>query len=269
MTTLVCWVGVDSHGPTSVYIASDSRISWGDNRWNLGRKLYASKNSANILGFSGKISLPSQVLGQIMELIDNGIMFSETDTFEVKLEKIRRFVDYSYKSLPANVSGKFTIVYASRSNIKMNSTFHVATIKGSAYKIVKAEVLNLPSSSDVIHRSGSGYSVFKKNYEKWVGDPREKKIRTSRAVFSSLCESISSGKDPFTGGAPQLVGLYRSEGNGQSFGVIHEQKRFLYGALVEDGHNFNQVEWRNELFEICCGEQMSIKGKAQRQPKII
>lgn len=269
MTTLICWVGVDSHGPTSIYIASDSRISWGDERWNLGRKLYASKNSANILGFSGKISLPSQVLGQVIELIDNGVMFSETDTFEVKLEKIRSFVEHSYNSLPKNVSGNFTIIYASRTKVKMDSTFHVATIRGNAYKFVKSEVLALPSSSDVIHRSGSGRSVFKKNYEEWVGDPREKKIRTSRAVFSSLCESISSGKDPFTGGAPQLVGLYRSGGNGQSFGVIHRQQRFLYGALVENGHNLNQVEWRNELFEICCGEQMTIKGRAQRQPKII
>ncbi|HFQ4941814.1 TPA: hypothetical protein ACGUTZ_004370 [Vibrio vulnificus] len=269
MTTLVCWAGVDPHGPTSVYIGSDSRISWKPSRWNLARKLYASKNSADIFGFSGKVDLPCHALGQIVELIDAGLFFETSDSFDVRLEAVRKFVYNSYQSLPKRVSGKFTIVYASRIGVKMNSSFHIGIIKGNSAKQVVAEVLPLPEKSSLVHRSGSGSSEFRKQYETWVGQPLENKISTSRAVFGALCESIDSGKDPYTGGAPQLVGLYRSGGNGQSFGVIHKGQRYMYGALVENGCGINNIQWHNELFEICCGETMQVKDKAQRQPKVV
>jgi hypothetical protein len=29
MTSIVIWAGVDSHGPSSLYMAADSRITWG------------------------------------------------------------------------------------------------------------------------------------------------------------------------------------------------------------------------------------------------
>lgn len=29
MTMLASWIGIDTYGPTSAYIVSDSRISWG------------------------------------------------------------------------------------------------------------------------------------------------------------------------------------------------------------------------------------------------
>jgi hypothetical protein len=46
----------------------------------------------------------------------------------------------------------------------------------------------------------------------------------SRAVFIGFCDALVSGQDPFSGGAPQLVGLYR-HGAGMHFGI------FLRGNL--------------------------------------
>lgn len=269
MTTLVCWVGVDSHGPTSIYIASDSRISWDGKRWDYGRKIYASKTSPDLLAFCGTVAFPSQVLGQLIEQIENGLLFEQSDPFELKLDRIEQVIKRNYKSLPLIVSGDFTVIYASRSGVKKTTKFNVAKIIGRPSKSVESEILEIPTSSDVIIRSGSGRTAFLKKFEEWVGDPRMKKIRTSRAVFGALCESISSGSDPYSGGAPQLVGLYRSGGNGNNFGVIYDNKRYLYGTELEDyGLDLSKINWHNELFERCCGKTMTLKGKAQRQPKV-
>lgn len=42
MTMLVSWIGVDTHGPSSVYIAADSRISWTqEHKFDFGKKVFA------------------------------------------------------------------------------------------------------------------------------------------------------------------------------------------------------------------------------------
>ena len=58
MTTLISWVGIDQRRPTSLYLASDSRISWGSqhHRWDVGRKLFSCKVSADIFGYCGDVS---------------------------------------------------------------------------------------------------------------------------------------------------------------------------------------------------------------------
>ena len=90
MTTLFSWTGIDTHGPASIYIASDSRISWGKNAtWDAGRKLFASKNFPEIFGYCGSVSFPIQILGQLIEHIDDGLLLSESDSIEIKIEKIK------------------------------------------------------------------------------------------------------------------------------------------------------------------------------------
>jgi hypothetical protein len=75
--------------------------------------------------------------------------------------------------------------------------------------------------------------------------------RTSRAVFSAFCDSFRSGTDSFSGGAPQLVGLYR-KGVGESFGIIYQNARYLFGVPAgPDEAALMALEWRNELFERC------------------
>lgn len=50
MTMLVSWIGVDTHGPSSVYIAADSRISWTqEHKFDFGKKVFASKNILKFL----------------------------------------------------------------------------------------------------------------------------------------------------------------------------------------------------------------------------
>ena len=67
MTVLIGWIGVDSRVPCSAYLMSDSRISWNDQlgAYDYGRKLFAFKNSPDILGYCGDVTFPSMVLSRL------------------------------------------------------------------------------------------------------------------------------------------------------------------------------------------------------------
>ena len=270
MTTLLSWTGIDTHGPASVYIASDSRISWGiSNTWDVGRKVFSSKIRPEIFGYCGSVFFPIQILGQLVELIDSEIFFLDEEPFTQKLEKVRKTIENSYNSLPVSQKGTCTILYASRVGLRMQSSFHAAESRVSG-KAVTSKEIPLPAQSGIIVSAGSGKISLRKWHEEWGGSPNKDPYqsgRTSRNVFSAFCDSLVAKEDPFSGGAPQLVGLYRN-GPANSFGVIHNNKRFLNGTELSDINLMNRIEWRNSLFERCCGDSMQILKKAQRQPKL-
>jgi hypothetical protein len=89
MTTLFSWLSVDNRGPSSIYIVSDSRITWGSSgkRWDSGRKVFATK-SADIFGYCGEVLFPSLVLSQLGDLIDRDILWSSDCAAENRHSKI-------------------------------------------------------------------------------------------------------------------------------------------------------------------------------------
>lgn len=269
MTTLLAWTGIDTHGPASVYIASDSRISWGSGRyWNVGRKVFASKTRPEVFGYCGAVTFPIQILGQLVDLIDLGLFFSESDSYDSKLEKVIAKISDSYRNLPISQHEKCQIFYASRVGSRMSSTFHAATIDVNRGG-VSASKIDYPKNSGIIAMAGTGKPSLAFSYEEWIGphykDPSQLG-RTSRSVFGAFCDALASGKDPYSGGAPQLVGLYRA-GAAKAFGIIYNGSRYINGLEVSVIPGLNSVEWRNNLFERCCGENMEILKSAQRQPR--
>ena len=77
MTMIVGWVAVDQRSPASVYIASDSRFTWGEQssfEFDYGRKVFACKNSADIFVYCGDVLFPSIALGRVVEMADNGLL---------------------------------------------------------------------------------------------------------------------------------------------------------------------------------------------------
>src|SRR5690242_2909889 len=116
MTSLVAWIGVDTHGPGSVYFSSDSRISWSaDRTWDSGRKLFASKKYPHILGYCGDVTLPVQTLSQITELIDEGLLLRTDDDPEVCVEKVLSVLLEAVKSYPEGAKQPFDVIYGFRS----------------------------------------------------------------------------------------------------------------------------------------------------------
>jgi hypothetical protein len=250
VTSLICWIGVDQRGPASAYLASDSRISWETNprrRWDTGRKLFASRLEPELLGYVGQVLFPSQALPQIIDLVDAGLLFEKSVSPEAKRTSIFNVIKNQFEDYPVDRGQAFTIIYCTRYGLGMESRFHIYSLRweNSSWH---EEAFDTPSQSGVIGAWGSGRRVVEKLQSVWSKAQGE---RTSRNVFGAFCSALEEKEDRFTGGAPQLVGLYR-KGAGQTFGVIFKGLRYLGGVRLLES-TAGLVEWRNELFERCDG----------------
>jgi hypothetical protein len=265
MTSLLAWVGVDARGPASIYMASDSRISWGSKaQWNYGRKLFASTKHPDIIGYVGDVLFPSLVLGQIIDLIDNGVLFNSNDTPQERLEKLKRVIQTTYEYYPNEARQAFTVLYGTRERDKLQSVFHMFTLEFSTDSSdCKVKPLQLPNTSSHIHILGSGKNTVSRHIQVWQ---KSSQGGTSRSVFSAFCDSLTSGEDTFSGGVPQLVGLYRIN-PASAFGIIYNNERYLLGLPVDETKGLEEVEWRNELFERCNWKTKQPLAKAQKQPR--
>lgn len=268
MSLIVSWVGIDSRGPASMYIAGDSRISWGSiGHFDHARKVFAFRNHPDIIGYCGDVLFPSIVLGQIAEMADSGLLFRTgydcKDKFEsVKGKLVSQFMRYP-RDVETITDSTLQVVYCSRETTK--SVFRCFLIEWSrtTNQWTGAE-MPLPTRSDVLFRLGSGALEFNTNYARYaVGTNAE----TSRNVFQCFCDTLNHIKDPHCGGAPQLVGIYRKPKSGaRTFGIIHDGKRFLLGAQIDDLPVYDTIEWRNDLFELCDGDTRQKKVDAAAQP---
>lgn len=267
MTLLVSWVGVDTHGPASIYIAADSRVTWGEAaQYDHGRKVFACRNSADIFGYCGDVLFPSMVLAQIVETADAGLLFDPEASPSTRVQAVTQKLIYQFATYPHDVCGisanSLEILHAAK---PMDSgTFECSLLTWTRTKGWKRTAIDLPRHSDVLFARGSGAADFQRRYADYKHGPN---ANTSRSVFHCFCDSLSNSGVPTVGGAPQLAGLIRkSKSVGIHFGVIASGHRYLLGSRVDELSNFDRVEWRNELFEICNGETRKRKPKSQRQP---
>lgn len=268
MTSFVAWIGVDARGPASIYFASDSRISWSyQNKtygiWDHGRKLFASAKYPEIFGYFGDTFFPSQVLAQVLDLIDGDILFESSDNPEIKFGKVISIVRRSFKDYPLNQGTPFTLIYSTRENSKMESCFHTAILSWSQEKGWTNRWLSIPKKSDVILSGGSGRQSINHWYERWS---KTKEKGTTRSIFGSFCDSLQSGEDKYSGGAPQLVGIYRI-GAAKTFGIIYQDKRYLLGLNIDKSENLDFIQWRNNLFERCDWRNKKLLKGAQQHKR--
>ncbi|SDX37543.1 hypothetical protein [Hymenobacter psychrophilus] len=264
MTLLISWLGVDSRKPASIYVASDSRISWPDGSiFDYGKKTFNCKNYPDVFGYCGDVLFPSVVLNQLVEIIDQGLLFQSEWNCEQKSQAfIDKFIALfnSYPNQKWIATDALEVIHCSRDE---SSNFFSRKIRWTkASKKWKAESVKFESYSDKLFVTGSGAKEFLMKYETyWESENKY----TSRALFQCFCHTLADIQNKSCGGAPQLVGLYRIK-NGKSFGIISQRQRFFQGMRVDNLTNFDSVEWRNELFERCSGDTtLRIEG-AQSQP---
>jgi hypothetical protein len=265
MTTFVAWLAVDSRSPASIYLASDSRISWGRSLvWDHGRKLFACRRYPEVLGYIGDVLFPSQALGQLVDIIDGDLLFRSSDSPDSKWSMIVSMVQESFHTYPTDQSREFTVVYCTREGSGMASVFHVCTLnwtQGGGW--VNTALIDLPGESGLVDVHGSGQESMLRWYSYWS---RTRQGRTSRSVFSAFCDGLRSGEDARTGGAPQLVGIYR-KGAAETFGIVWNDRRYLYGVPVDASESLDAVEWRNHLFERCDWRTMQPLEGARRHAR--
>lgn len=259
MTSIVVWAGVDTHGPSSLYIASDSRISWRkDDFWDQGRKVFSSASYPHIFGYWGDVIFPALAIPTIIDRIDRGILNSRDGTWQTEIQQAVRLLWSNY---PKNQRRDFGIVHCFRAGEGTGCVFSVTIV---AYERISDTWVDrkipMPDSSAVLRIAGSGAPKIRQALALWQSS---RAANTSRAIFSAFCESVAGRGDPLTGGPPQLAGLYRI-GPGRLFGVIYNNQRYFAGATLMGCENPDLIEWRNRLFERMNGRTKKRILNAQR-----
>lgn len=182
MTSLVSWVGIDQRGPSSVYFASDSRITWGGgDTWSHGRKLFAARKYPHIFGYCGDVLFPTQSLGQIVELIDAGLIFEAKDGIDVCTERIISILDSAFRTYPSAGKKRFDLLYCMREGQGVSAPFHVRRIAFIPGDQPRLDVVEFPQRSDIV-------SIWVAAGEAWLKRLRdgEQAMSVERVALSSL-----------------------------------------------------------------------------------
>jgi len=267
MTLLIAWIGVDEKkdgkSVASLYIAADSRYSWGNTgNYDYGVKIFGSVKYPDIFGFCGDVLFPSIVFGQLLPQIDSGLIFDDSDNCNTKHSKIYEYIKTSLEGYPKyQMAESFTILHGTRKD----KTFKCFKITYNKHEGLKNEEIDLPNYSTKICSAGSGKTEFDKNFLYWE-NKKHNNYRTSRAVFHCLNETLKNIEDIGTGGKPQIIGLYRID-NSKIFGIIENGEKYVLGKKCFDHTNLTNIEWRNHNFERIDSETLTLIEGAQRQPK--
>ena len=268
MTTLVGWLGVQGDGPSSIYLASDSRISWPSpgRRWDAGRKLFALRHSADLFGYCGDALFPSQALGQVVEMADHHLLFRDASTAGNRHERVVQMLAGSVSRQHDAETDDFTVVHVARDGLLSESSFAIWTTtykRGGELRdqLVERIAAAAPGPSRRLLALGKGSAAYVKETIRWNASAQG---NTSRAYFTALCDVLERGDDPGSGGAPQLVGLYRN-GNGRAYGVVHKGERYFHGLPLATMETYGTVEWRDDAFQRIDGRTLELMKSAQRQ----
>jgi len=268
MTLLVAWAGIDTHGTSSIYIASDSRISWGTAAsFDHGRKVFAFNRWPDILGYCGDVLFPSIALNQIVDLADAGLLFAPDFSCKQKFQAIVDKLNDLFRQYPQLHTGiaenALSIIHAARDPID-NTKFFCSTISWTSKRGWYGEESTLPETSKVLFALGSGKREFTENFARYETGTNQK---TSRAVFHCFCDTLAQTLVPTVGGAPQLVGIYRKPASSAfSTGIVYNGMRNFLGVHIDNLRNLGTIEWRNSNFERCDGRTMERLLNAQPQP---
>jgi hypothetical protein len=259
MTSLAAWPGIDSRGLSTLYIVADSRISWpgSSHHWEFGAKVFASSSTPDIFGFYGDVLVPSMVLPRLVE----GPILTSISDAQDRHDTFVRALRQSANALPSGRRGTFGVLHGGRLGSGMKSKrflWHTQWTARGGWSDMPVLLDDVSALTIVL---GSGERVVTKH-----SDAAQNELGAfSRSVFTGFCDALVSTEDPFSGGAPQLVGLYR-QGSGMHFGTIFRGKTY-YRGLEAAQFSLPKVEWRNELFERCDSSGSRLDD-AQAQPRL-
>ena len=251
MSTVVTWATRDSHGITSLYFISESRISWGSNTtWDYGQKVFSLQNSG-IIAYCGDVLFPTQTISQLKDLIDKEILFKNDDTNANKIEVIKEYIENSFNNYPIKINNTVILI-----SLVKNKVFNSYKLSISNNAII-IEELNIIANKPIAY--GSGKKYFDKVFSRLKNDIY------SRYIYQAFFKTIEEAEDKISGGAVQLVGIYR-DSKSQTFGIIQNNEKFIYGQKIISKNIPLNVEWRNRNFEIMDEKTLKRKKGAQRQP---
>lgn len=245
MTSLTIWAGWENRGQSSLNLASDSRITFANGEcWDQARKIFASRRLPVMMGFVGDVMFPYNALTTVLSRMDIGFF---SDDLESAVQEVVVAIEHLWRAYPVGQRFKTEIFVAYRLESGMGSEFKLVNLSsptGSETSWTKRRI-SMPSTSANLVIRGSGANSVRAASDVWATRVAR---GTSRAVFSALVDSIRSGADPSSGGAPQVASLHRI-GPAKAFGVIYGDKRYFEGAYLVGTEQLPINEFRGELFE--------------------
>lgn len=265
MTSLVAWVGVDARHTASLYIATDSRVTWSTHAgaYDFARKTFAARNSPDVFGYVGDVLFPALLLPTAVELFD---MDPRPDDVVIKRQDdFLAIVEGSWTAVPHDERRDVKIVHGTRSGSGTVSSFGLQVLSYRRDAGWRQERIAMPTVSSTMTFLGSGATAQRGSYDAWQSSDS---ANTSRAAFGAFCEGIEGKHDPRSGGAPQLVGLYQ-EGNGQLFGISWLGRNHLSGAQVPQdlAQQLAGIEWRDRLFQRVTAAHKVLPGAQRHAPR--
>jgi len=252
LTTLVSWVSYSDTGqrpelPKAIYIASDSRITWGsvDKRWDSGRKIFASALEPHIFGYCGDVVFPALFLSQLNSAIDEKLLFEKTTAFSDRQDMITHLAKEMFDNRYDAPCENFTILHASRSKAWPDTEFGIFRIDYKAgSNSWSSTKLNIPDKTSPLIFLGSGGASARDHVNVWN---KSDVAGTSRAIYSGVCEAIASGKDLLSGGVPQVAALLTQKSPKQ-LGFFRDGRYFYNGFELPFGPALTSVKWFDSLF---------------------
>ncbi len=266
MTTLIAWIALDSRGPSALYFASDSKVSWsgGSTRENSCRKVFASRAHPHAIGFYGDVPFATHVIDQVLNLIDHGLVFSPGDSSEIQHQRVAEAIKGMHASGFGIAPRKVSILHAIRTVRGNYSRFRIWQLSFDGLSWRDVEITIFYDRSNLIGAWGTGEGAIRSAYDKWF---RSGQSGTSRTIYSALCDALQLEEDTQTGGAPQLVSIRRDATCADCIGSIYRGRRYFMGSQIEpkDSIDLNVVEWRDELFNRIDGNTMTQLHGSQKQ----
>ncbi len=267
MTSLIAWVGIDARGPASIYIASDSRVTLGNGsiKQDDATKTFCSSKYPIIFGYCGDVLAATKVILDMIDLIDRGVLPLAGDVFE----KTSRIMAET-ASIQSAMADPYIASYSLLIGFREGDGFGTSKFEASKINFDRStmkftfECIDLyQEKSFLIFADGSGAGSIFVNHRLWE---KTSQARTSRAVYGAFCDALKAESDEYSGGAPQMVGLYRI-GYGRLFGTKYKDQLYVSGKCATMENIGNAIEWRDELFQridpatgqLCEGAQVHIR----------
>ena len=259
MTLIVGWLACDQRGPCSAYMASDGRISNRRQHYDNSQKIFALKNTPDILGFCGEVIFPSQFLNRLTGICDSGMLLRPEMDYEERSRLIFREIKQAYLKYQLN-DIDIKIFHIGRNQKKLFDA-NVYAYDGSEWS--SREISTNYQKSMLLFSDGSGKKEFDGNFMNFKNGNNED---TSRNYFHCFCDVIKKTKDQSVGGVPQLVGLYNGKNNGMYHGIIMDGRAYYQGMEMGEDYDLSGVRWYNENFEICDCNTLQRQEGAAVQP---
>jgi hypothetical protein len=269
MTSLAAAIARDSRGPCALYILTDSRITWTDPTeiWDAGRKTFGSATSPDVFGYCGDAYFMPMALSQILDMAACGALDLTTASAKERHTIILRQLKNSLGRIATKHVLKMTLFHGAREGDGMQATFRLwrSTYNPNTKRWSDNE-LSVADRSYLAGIDGTGKSTVQKFEAK---TDKMAASGTSRAAIHAFCKSLHSAEDSFTGGPPQMVGLWRI-GAAKQFGYYWNRRFFISGMECPDNTSRMNINWFNEFFERCNPETgCRLQGSADHRNSLI